>query len=183
VTINLQLSSSQTVGLWLGIDGYGNNQVLQAGIAGTVTGTSADYWVWTEWYTSQYQDPAVRVTNFSIKPGDLISYIVCAAQQDYGLIFILNSTTNQSTSIGIDARPGILSQGATVEWIVEGVSADLPNFFAWTFSNAIAGERGNIFDLRPHGITTEITGNGGYNLTQSLIAGDGTGVVLWKLLE
>ena len=99
------------------------------------------------------------------------------------MVFILNSTNNESTSIGIDARPGILSQGASVEWRVEGVSADLPNFFAWTFSNAIAGERGNLFNLRPHGIATEITGNDGYNLTESLIAGDGTGVVLWKLLE
>ncbi len=41
--------AAQTVGFWVGIDGFGNNQVLQAGTAATVTGQTIDHWVWTEW--------------------------------------------------------------------------------------------------------------------------------------
>lgn len=50
-----------TAGFWVGIDGYGGEQVLQAGIAVTVTPAGKfEWWAWTEWWTDRYKDPPLR---------------------------------------------------------------------------------------------------------------------------
>jgi hypothetical protein len=59
-------------------------------------------------------------------------------------------TTNQATSVGIDARPGITSQGASAECIVEGISADLPVFLpSVTFSSFSAGTQHHASTCSP----------------------------------
>ncbi len=75
--------------------------------------------------------------------------------------------------------PGITSAGASAEWIVEGISADLPNFFELTFGNVVAGTAHHVFNLSPDGIVTNIAGQNGA-LTQALIASATTAVVLWE---
>jgi hypothetical protein len=154
----------QTVGFWAGIDGYGNGQVLQAGSAATVSGSNVVYWVWTEWYPIG----AIQVTNFPIKPGDYLTVLVCAPQPDHGFCSMLNKTTNQATSIGINHPPNTTSIGATAEWIVEGISSILPVFSTIVFTNVSAGTKDHAFNASG-GIITEITGSGGNNLTAASI--------------
>jgi len=183
-----QSNLPQTIGFWVGIDGWESLQILQAGVAVKVTGSTVEYWVWTEWWTDEFMDASIKVANFNVKQGDVISFLICAQTLEYGLITILNSTTNQITSVGIQARPGtdMYLDGTSVEWIVEATpdSVNLPNFYSWTFSKAFAGsQRGDLFGLKPHGLTREIIGTRGFNLTESLIASDNTGVVLWKGLS
>jgi Peptidase A4 family len=170
-----------TAGFWVGIDGWGNGQVLQAGIAVTVQpNATVNWWAWTEWYTTQYKDPAVAVTNFPINVGDTVSVLVCASQPNHGFVSLHNITTNQATSVGLDARPGITSQGASAECIIEGISADLPVFLpSVTFSSFSAGTQHHSFDLQPTGITTNITGTNGV-LTQTTIASPTAAIVQWK---
>jgi hypothetical protein len=165
----------QTVGFWVGVDGYGNNQVLQAGTAATVSGTNVVNWVWTEWYPI----PPIQVTNFPIKPGDYITVLVCAPQPDHGFCSMLNKTTNQATSIGINNPPNITSVGATAEWIVEGISSILPVFSTVVFHNVSAGTKDHAFNLGSGGIITEITGAGGKNLTYASIVSPTSVIVKW----
>jgi hypothetical protein len=164
----------QTVGFWVGIDGYTNGQVLQAGTAATISGTDVVNWVWTEWYPI----PAIQVTNFPIKPGDYITVLVCAPQPDHGFCSMLNKTTNQATSIGINNPANTTSIGATAEWIVEGISSILPVFSTLVFSNVSAGTKDHAFNASG-GIITEITGAGGSNLTFASITSPTSVLVKW----
>jgi hypothetical protein len=168
-------STAQTVGFWVGIDGFGNNQVLQAGTAATITGNSVNNWVWTEWFPI----PAIAVTNFPIKPGDYITVLVCANQPNHGFCSIMNKTTNQVTSIGIIPPTGFTSIGATAEWIVEGISSILPVFSTVVFTNCSAGTKSHSFNLSKGGVITEITGGGGANLTTASILSDTRAMVKW----
>jgi len=165
----------QTVGFWVGIDGYGNGQVLQAGSAATVTGNNpVDNWVWTEWWTL----PPIRVKNFAIKPGDYLTVLVCAPQPNHGFCSMLNKTTNQATSIGITPPNNVTSIGASAEWIVEGISSILPVFSTVVFQNCSAGTKDHTFNAT-NGFVTEITGAGGADLTSAAILSNDKVVVKW----
>jgi hypothetical protein len=167
-------AGGQTVGFWVGIDGYTNGQVLQAGTAATVTGNNTVNWVWTEWYPI----PAIAVTNFPIKPGDYITVLVCAPQPNHGFCSMLNKTTNQATSIGINQPNNINSIGASAEWIVEGISSILPVFSTVVFQNCSAGTKDHAFNTS-HGVVTEITGAGGALLTSAGIPTTNQVIVKW----
>jgi hypothetical protein len=167
-------NQAETVGFWVGIDGFGNSQVLQAGMAATITGSSVNYWVWTEWYPIG----AIQVTNFPIKPGDYITVLVCANQPNHGFCSLLNKTTNQATSIGILPPANTTSIGATAEWIVEGISPILPVFSTIVFSNCSAGTKSHTLNLTG-GTITEITGAGNANLTAASILSANSGMVKW----
>jgi len=167
-------NQAETVGFWVGIDGFGNNQVLQAGMAATITGNNVQYWVWTEWYPLL----PIRVNNFPIKPGDYITVLVCANQPNHGFCSMLNKTTNQAISIGITPPANTNSIGASAEWIVEGISPILPVFSTVVFTNCSAGTKNHAFNM--HGGTiTEINGAGNANLTAASILSDTRGMVKW----
>jgi hypothetical protein len=173
-------AGDDTTGFWVGLDGFTNGQVLQAGIAATVSKEShVSWWAWTEWYTTKFRDPAVAVTNFLVEPGDVVSILVCAPRPDHGFVSMSNETTGQATSVGIDARPGITSAGDSAEWIIEGVSADLPPFCPVTFGSCSAGTQHHSFNLKPAGVTTEIAGTSA-NLTSSSITSTTTSVISWQ---
>ncbi len=169
-------TTPMTVGFWVGLDGFTNNQVLQAGTAATVTGSSISYWPWFEWFP----DAPVKITNFPISPGDLVTVLVCAQTPTSGFVSMLNRTTGVTTSAGIPLAKGVSSSlGATAEWIVEGISADLPNFVLVGFHNCVAGTKNHTIDLsRP--IETEISGAKG-NLTVAVDwQANDTVLVLWE---
>jgi hypothetical protein len=167
-------AGGQTVGFWVGIDGYTNGQVLQAGTAATVTGNNTVNWVWTEWFPL----PPIQVTNFPINPGDYITVLVCAPQPDHGFCSMLNKTTNQATSIGITPPNNVTNIGASAEWIVEGISTILPVFSTVVFQNSSAGTQNHAFGTAG-GIVTEITGNSG-NLTAAAILSNNQILVKWN---
>ena len=184
--------TQMTVGFWVGLDGWTNNQVLQAGTAATVTGENIAYWAWFEWFP----DPPLRIVNFPIKPGDLVTVLVCAPEAKHGLVTMLNRTTGVTTSIGITPpltvmmpfpganttnppRGRIASEETTAEWIVEGISADLPNFTMIGFHNCVAGTKSHRIDLS-HPTETEIAGAKG-NLTVAVAwQSADTVLVLWE---
>jgi hypothetical protein len=167
-------ASGQIVGFWVGIDGYGNGQVLQAGTAATISGKNVVNWVWTEWFPL----PPITVTNFPIKVGDHVTMLVCAPQTNHGFCSMLNKTTNVTTSIGITPPANVTSIGATAEWIVEGISSILPDFSPVVFSNAAAGTKDHAFNMAG-GIIVEITGTGGANLTSASILSPTSAQIKW----
>lgn len=167
-------NTPMTVGFWVGIDGYGTNQVLQAGIAATVTGENVDYWTWFEWFPA----PPVRIPNFPIERGDVVTVLVCAPSVGQGFASFLNRQTGATTSVGFLPPPGLTALGATAEWIVEGISADLPNFTLFGFHECVAGTKTHRIDLS-HPTETEIAGVGG-NLTVAAAWGGSHVLVVWE---
>jgi hypothetical protein len=167
--------TAMTVGFWVGLDGSLNNQVLQAGTAATVTGESIDYWAWFEWFPA----PPVRINNFPINPGDLVTVLVCAVQPKLGFASMLNRTTGVTTSVGFPPPPGFTWQGTTAEWIVEGISADLPNWVLMGFHSCTAGTKNHHMDISKPTMT-EIAG-ASKNLTISVAwQANNTVLVFWE---
>jgi hypothetical protein len=114
---------------------------------------------WTEWFTELHKDPAVRVENFPVAPGDDIFVVVCAPQPDFGFVSILNMSRGIGRSVGIPAPSGILAHGQSAEWIVEipPASPHMPYFTPVTFSDCTASSLHGIFNLTG-GIPEEING-------------------------
>jgi hypothetical protein len=168
-------TQSDTVGFWVGLDN--GPDVLQAGTATTVHGANVSYWAWFEWYPS----PPVAITNFPIKPGDDVTVLVCATQDNQGFAALLNKTTNVATSVGIPPPTGITENGGVAEWIVEaevGASSLLPNFGGIEFRNCSAGTKSHTIDLSK-AVATSIAGSGS-NLTQTAICQPSTVLVAWE---
>ncbi len=141
------------IGFWVGIDGFtiGDDQVLQAGVSVRMytqwLSWSWHFWphvvvewrAWTEWWVKGVESDAVaavNVPNFPVKPGDTVSFLVCAPQPDSpAWVNIVNATPGhgQHTSVGISTPEDangvpVTLQGDSVEWIVEVVEPALPNF-------------------------------------------------------
>jgi len=112
---------------WVGFDGFGSADVLQAGTAITACGSS--YVAWYEWFTSGCTGSSGSLpcyqTNVSIpiSPGDLVTtevWYTTAAPN--GHAYIVNYTTQQSTSVGFNqpsGSPGSAYVGNSAEWVVE----------------------------------------------------------------
>jgi hypothetical protein len=168
-------SGNQTIGFWVGIDGFTNGQVLQAGMAATVNGSNVTYWPWTEWYPLA----PIQVNNFPIKAGDYLTVLVCAPSPTHGFCSMLNKTTNQATSIGITNPAGVSSAGATAEWIVEGISSIFPVFSTMVFHNCSGGTKDHSFATQG-AIITEIESTvDGSNLTAASVPSDNSVMVKW----
>lgn len=134
---------SQTVGFWVGLGGWGVANLLQAGTAATITGTSVTYWTWVEWVPASY-----KVENLSIEAGDTVSVLVCAPETDHGFVSMMNQRTNMAISVGVSDPDGTTPyDGSTVEWIVEAITTEMPNFGSVLFTQIIAGTQNHTFDL------------------------------------
>jgi hypothetical protein len=104
---------------WIGIDGYGSADVLQAGTESdaycTGSTTYTYYSPWYEWYP--YGE--VRVTSVPVAPGDDIFVEVWHTSATQGYAYLVNLNTNQYFDIGFSAYPGYGLIGNSAEWVVE----------------------------------------------------------------
>lgn len=123
---------------WVGIDGTGSKDVLQAGIRAGATcksnRTTATYAVWYEWFPQSEID----IKNFVIHPGDVLYVYVWNTSLTEGHSFIEDVTTGKSSSIAFHSPSGTKLTGNSAEWIVErptinGKDATLTNYVsqAW----------------------------------------------------
>lgn len=62
-----------------------------------------------------------------------MSALVCAPQNGFAPVTLQNRTTGLCTSIGLPKRADMTNDGMSAEWIVEGISPDLPDFGAIVF--------------------------------------------------
>lgn len=128
---------------WVGIDGYGSNDVLQAGIefdAYCSGGSVATFYSpWYEWAPLG----EVRITNLPIAPGDDYFVEVWHTSATQGFAYLVNFNTNQAVDIGFTAPKGTTLIGNSAEWITErpevsGALATLTNYIADIYWNATA---------------------------------------------
>lgn len=137
---------------WVGIDGYGSGDVLQAGteadayclnyIFGKITSTS--YYAWYEWYPNY----SVQISSFPISPGDDMFVEVWNTTSTQGYAYLVNENTNQYVSLGFTAPSGTKLVGNSAEWVVEaptvsGSQTALTNytqdFFADSYASTFSG--------------------------------------------
>jgi hypothetical protein len=106
---------------WIGIDGDGSGDVCQIGIECEAyrsgSSVTTNIYPWFEWYPF----PETAVTNFPIRPGDMITALVCTsgAGATSASAFFTNRTTGASTSLTFTAPSGTSLVGNCAEWIVE----------------------------------------------------------------
>ncbi len=104
---------------WAGIDGYSNNDVLQAGTEADAycSGgyTSSEYYAWYEWYPAN----EVQITNMTVSPGDDMYVEVWSGSATVGDAYIVDFTKNVSVSVEFDAPRGTALVGNSAEFIVE----------------------------------------------------------------
>ena len=128
---------------WIGIDGDGSNDVLQAGSESDAycsgSTTAAYYSAWVEWYPYG----SVRVSNLPVTAGDDMFVEVWNVSPTQGYAYILNYNNNQAVEIGLTPPSGTSLIGNTAEWVVErpgvnGGLANLTNYVIDYFSSCYA---------------------------------------------
>jgi hypothetical protein len=171
-------TGSQTVGFWVGLGGWNTGQVLQAGTAATLNGNNVTYWAWTEWFPAGYQ-----VANLAIQPGDTVSVLVCAPETDHGYVSMMNHRTSVAISVGVsDPNSTASYDGSSVEWVIEAIDTEMPNFGSVTFSQLSAGTKSHAIDLS-HAFTTN-TVNGSKTLaTGKILAPQNEVEVIWDAVS
>jgi hypothetical protein len=171
-------TGSQTVGFWVGLGGWNTGQVLQAGTAATLSGNTVTYWAWTEWYPAGYQ-----VANLQVQAGDTVSVLVCAPQSDHGYVSMMNHRTNIAISVGVSDPNGTAAyDGSSVEWVIEAINTEMPNFGSVTFSQLTAGTQHHAIDLS-HAFTAN-TVNGAKTLaTGKILAPQNEVEVIWDAVS
>jgi hypothetical protein len=140
-------------GNWIGIDGWQERNICQAGTAHMVTANGGDlsweYWAFYEWYSEGFNSPEHVISGFPIMAGDVISAWV-SVDTDTGLqgTFTLRKTGTPTTPAIVTSMPIVAPAGAaplacdTAEWIVELPGAPdgtyaLPNYGVTWFYNML----------------------------------------------
>lgn len=155
---------------WIGIDGDGSNDVFQAGVECEVyrNGNSITniIYPWWEWYPIS----EVQITNLTIRPGDMVTMLLCSTQgagSTSGTVFFTNRTTGASTSFGLTAPDGTKLVGNCAEWIVEAPTVG--------GSQSSIADYGEVFFSICEGFTNKgTTINGGTGNTINMTAGGNT---------
>jgi Peptidase A4 family len=128
---------------WVGIDGWGSPDVLQAGTEADAflsgSNKATFYAAWIEWYPFNES----RISNFSVAPGDEMFVEVWNTSATAGHAYLLNVTTQQSVALAFNAPSGTTLVGNSAEWVVErpGISgglAPLTNYVACPFDACYA---------------------------------------------
>jgi hypothetical protein len=150
---------------WLGIDGYGSNDVLQAGTEADAFcaggSTSSFYGAWIEWFPAD----ELLITNFNVAPGDVMFVEVWNVGPTEGRAYLHDVTQQEAVSLAFSAPPGTRLKGNSAEWVVErpdivgSGTATLSNYLACSFSYCYAtgapglypaggGPTGTLFNLQ-----------------------------------
>jgi hypothetical protein len=144
-------NSDTAVGFWVGIGGdqyINSNQLIQAGVEAVPQQSGSDipaYRAWTQWWPEQ--PSAITVSNFPVSPGDLVGVLVLMPHPDYALFSMLNYNTNTAVSVGITGPDGVMADGSSAEWCVEGNGDLLAHFTGVAFSGCVLGTKNHEFGL------------------------------------
>jgi len=137
---------------WIGIDGYGGNDVCQIGTVQSITtagngSVSKNVYAWTEWFPASW----VGISNFQVNFGDSISALLCINSPTQAGFNMFNETTLQHTGFTFNAPAGTTLTGNTAEWIVErpgigGGTASLPSYGDVYFDGIASTKSNKAFD-------------------------------------
>jgi hypothetical protein len=148
---------------WLGIDGDGSSDVMQAG---TETDSDGTCYAWFEWFPNF----SIAISNFPVSPGDVISLVLCATNPTTAWMSIGNLTSKTYTNFAFSAPARTMLVGNCAEAIVErptvnNVLAQLPRYGEVFFDDTNA--------YSANGLTCPI----GLGTSISMVADDGVTVI------
>jgi hypothetical protein len=160
---------------WVGIDGYGSSDVLQAGTEQDAycsgSTKSAYYAAWYEWYPLG----EVRIGNFPVSPGDDMFVEVWSTNSTTGHAYLVNYNTNQVVNITFSAPSGTTLVGNSAEWVVErpsvgGSLATLTNYIQDFFEDAYA------YDFNYHSSSPSYPYSGNSSVPLTMLDNSGNGI-------
>ena len=170
---------------WVGIDGFGSNDVFQAGteadaFASSSGSTSQFYSFWIEWYPFS----ETRVSGFPAAPGDTVIVEVFNTTPTNGYAFLENLSTGKYVEYNLTPPSGYSLQGSSAEWVVErpevnGALARLMNYGAvpFTYMHAAGYDYQVVYypgtDYTPTGTvySVEMLDNSGKEISYPVING------------
>lgn len=150
---------------WIGIGGPGGG-AFQAGVHVRVTGTNHQMFPFWEWIAVG-NGHILDITSFTVRPGDLISVILCTAQgagSTDGTVYFLNRTTGGHASVAVS---GPALTASTAEW-----SVGFP--FLWGGDASILGDYGEVFFAECQAVTKSFNIIDGGTGSKIDITSDGT---------
>jgi hypothetical protein len=169
---------------WVGIDGWGSSDVLQAGTETQITQISflraTQVYTWWEWFPAG----EVRIGNLPVSPGDVMYCLICADANDHATVTFSNQSQGVGTRFDITPPSGTTLTGNVAEWIVErpnvnGGVADLTDYAACYFDECIAGGGLRVDNLASASMIT-MTGAGGATLSEPAKENDHVVKVMWR---
>lgn len=161
---------------WVGIDGWGSPDVLQAGTETEILDIgiikASQIYAWWEWYPSG----EVAISNLPVSPGDLMYCLICVNSDTTATVYITNESSLVSTHFTITAPAGTVLNGNSAEWIVErpsvnGAITSLSDYKTVYFDEAVAGLAGAPFTIitSGSGIPVTMTGNNNTPLSSPIL--------------
>ena len=155
---------------WVGIDGWGSSDVMQAGTETEIINfwpffTSRVVYTWWEWFPAG----EVAISNLPVASGDVMYCLICADTMSSATVYFSNLSTGVATRFDITAPRGTTLAGNVAEWIVErptvgGSVANLTDYGVCYFDECVAGGNGGIDSLSSATLIT-MTGSGGSTLS------------------
>jgi hypothetical protein len=120
-------NGTQSIGIWIGIDGYDTNTpgLLQAGIGGAFDSAGQPvFFAWSEWLsTTDPVQPARPIANFSFEIGDTIEAQIWVTSPTTATVVMLNlsrpGAEGAAVIVPLVAPPQVSVVGSSAEWIVE----------------------------------------------------------------
>ncbi len=111
---------------WVGIDGSGSGDVLQAGTETDVQQvglvTMRSIYTWWEWFPA----PSMVVSNIPVAAGDVFWCLICVNNATTGSIYLNNISSGVNTSFTVNSPPDptnpavpVQLVGNSAEWVVE----------------------------------------------------------------
>ena len=169
---------------WIGLDGDGSGDVLQAGCDADVQfqggGAQHTYRPWWEWYPAG----SFWITNLAVSGGDVLESAIHLqpGSLNSGTIFLANKTTGQARTFAADAPAGTSLAGNCAEWIVEayGSLGPLARFGAVTFSECIATQSGGASVQSGAGFAMDMTDPSGAVVASAALSGSNQVVVNYE---
>jgi hypothetical protein len=159
---------------WIGIDGWGSGDVLQAGTDSDVLVQNGvahkQVAAWWEWFPNN----SVTITNLPVTSGDYMTCLICSTGATTATIYLTNVSTNTHASFQITIPSGAKFQGNCAEWIVEaptvnGGQSALCDYGATFFDEAYAYTTKNVQENAGVGNTINMVNSANTVISQVLI--------------
>jgi hypothetical protein len=159
---------------WIGIDGWGSNDVLQAGTDSDVLVQNGvahkSVAAWWEWFPNS----SVTITNLPVTSGDYMTCLICSTGATTATIYLTNLSTNTHVSFQITIPSGATFNGNCAEWILEaptvnGGQSALCDYGATFFDEAYAYTAKNVQENAGVGNTVNMVNSANSVISQALI--------------
>jgi len=158
---------------WVGIDGDGSGDVLQAGTESEIVGGSHQTYAWWEWFP-EYE---VQIPNLAVLPGDVMYAMICVNSKTQASFFLQNATTRAYVAFTKNAPAGTQLVGNSAEWIVEaptvgGGQSALAGYGMVYFDSCFASTKSGIVLSGGKGTAITMIDGSGKSISQLEVESD-----------